>query len=386
MLRGGRMRVSFGDDWVHESIMEIYREDVARFRVLISTELEESPLDKLDRGEIPTLKALRLHNGTIYRWNRPCYGIGEGKPHLRIENRVLPAGPSVLDEVANAAFFFGLMCGLGDQYEDVTKVMDFDDARANFVAAARYGLHARFRWMGSRPRGADEVILELLPVARRGLLDRKLRSADVDRYLGVLEERVRKDRTGAAWVLASLDAMGGRHFADERYRALTSAMIENQESGAPVCQWELARLAGVTQVRESYRTVGQIMTTDLFTVHPEDLVDLAASVMDWEHLRHVPVEDTEGRLVGLITHRHLLRMVSKGGADRKPVAVREIMRASPVTVGPETSSLEALSLMRSHKVGCLPVVSDGRLVGIVTETDFMDVAAGLLDRWLREEE
>ena len=102
-----------------DRVMEIFREDVARFRSLIASVPEESPLEVLDRGGIPELKALRLHNGTIYRWNRPCYGVMDGKPHLRIENRVMPAGPSVQDELANSAFFFGLMSALPEEYGDI---------------------------------------------------------------------------------------------------------------------------------------------------------------------------------------------------------------------------------------------------------------------------
>ncbi len=386
-MRGGRMRVSFGDDWVKKSVMEIFREDVARFRVLISTELEESPLARLERGEIPKLKALCLHNGTVYRWNRPQYGIGDGVPHLRIENRVLPAGPTPLDEIANAAFYFGLMCALADEYGDVTRVMNFDDARENFTAAARYGLNARLQWIGDRSYGADELILKhLAPLARQGLANRKIEAADIDRFLGVLEERVARRQTGSQWVLDSLEGMGSSSRPDERYRSLTASMLEQQTAGKPVHTWELATIQRSGDIRESYRKVGQIMTTDLFTVHPEDLVDLAASVMDWEHLRHVPVEDHEGRLVGLVTHRQLLRLVGQGTrSEVKPVAVREIMRPDPLTVGPETSTLEAIGLMREHRAGCLPVVDEDRLVGIVTESDFIQVSAKLLEEWLQED-
>lgn len=101
--RGGAQRVRFGDDWVQDSVLEIFRDDIARFRCLIRGNEEESPLEKLDRGEIPALGALCLHNGTVYRWNRPCYGVKDNIAHLRIENRVLPTGPTILDEVANAA-------------------------------------------------------------------------------------------------------------------------------------------------------------------------------------------------------------------------------------------------------------------------------------------
>ena len=383
--RGGRVRVSFGDHWIERSILEIFREDVARYRVLIATELEESPLDRLARGEVPELKALRLHNGTIYRWNRPCYGVADGRAHLRIEARALPAGPSVLDEVANAAFFFGLMCALSDEYGDPKDKLPFDDAKANFMAAARYGLHARLHWFGGRTVGAEELILqELLPLARRGLSSRGIDAGDVSRYLDVIERRVASGRTGAQWMLDSLEAMEGQGRPDERYRSLTSSLIAQQWTGQPVHTWTLAALESAADVRDSYRTVGQFMTTDLFTVHPEDLIDLAASVMDWKHLRHVPVEDHEGHLVGLVTHRMLLRQVSQGQTSR-PVAVREIMRPDPVTVTPETTTLEALELMRASKLGCLPVLQDGKLVGIVTESDFIDVSARLLDEWLRQD-
>jgi len=383
--RGGRVRVNFGDHWIENSILEIFREDVARYRVLIATELEESPLAKLARGEAPELKALRLHNGTIYRWNRPCYGVVNGLAHLRIEARALPAGPSVLDEVANAAFFFGLMCGLSDEYGDPKDKMPFDDAKANFMAAARYGLHARLHWFGGRTVGAEELIeKELLPLARRGLASRGIDAADIERYLGVLEARVKSGRTGSQWLLDSLEQMDGQGRADERYRSLTSAMLEQQWAGKPVHEWQLAHVESSADARDSYRTVSQFMSTDLFTVHPEDLVDLAASVMDWEHLRHVPVEDHEGHLVGLITHRQLLRQISQGKSGR-PVAVREIMKPDPVVISPETTTLDALDLMRAQKLGCLPVVQEGKLVGLVTESDFIDVSARLLDEWLRQD-
>jgi len=377
------MRVSFGDDWVNDSVLEIFRDDIARFRVLIATELDESPLDVLDAGGVPSLKALRLHNGTVYRWNRPCYGISDGVPHLRIENRVLPSGPTVIDEIANAAFFFGLMCAITEEYGDVRKVIPFDDAKANFVTAARYGLHARLKWFGDESYDAEDLILQhLLPVAREGLLAHGLDSDDVNHYLDVIRERVECRRTGAQWMLDSLESMSDVR-PDERYRSLTSTILERQEQGDPVHTWDLARNTGSADIRESYRTVGQIMSTDLFTVHPEDLIDLAASVMDWEHLRHVPVEDQEGRLVGLVTHRQLLRLVGRG-ESAQTVAVREMMQSDPLTVSPETPTVEAIGLMRERKVGCLPVVAKGKLVGIVTESDFIDVSARLLDEWLKE--
>ncbi|MFO1011180.1 MAG: CBS domain-containing protein [Planctomycetota bacterium] len=385
--RGTRQRVSFGDRWVKGSILEVYRDDIARFRSLITTGSNESPMEMMEKGEVPPLKALRLHNGTVYRWNRPCYGIHEGKAHLRIESRAFPAGPSTVDEIANATFFYGLMSALDGEYGDVTKRMSFDDAKANFVAAARYGLHARFRWVDGKPYGADELILKtLLPLAKKGLLARKVDAADADRYLGIVADRVQSGRTGAQWALDSLAHMGERGKSVERFRALTQAMARNQADHKPVNSWDLATLRDGTAERESFRTVGQVMTTDLFTVQAEDIVDLAASLMEWEHLRHVPVEDKDGRLVGLVSHRALMRILSRGQSTAEnPVPVSEVMEVDPVTVTPETSTLEAIATMRKNKIGCLPVVSEGKLVGIITEHDFFEIAGVLLERWLKNE-
>lgn len=386
--RGSRQRVTFGESWVKSSVLEILREDVARFRVLLSTDLEESSLDVLARGEIPKLQALCLHNGTVYRWNRPCYGIMNGKPHLRIENRVLPAGPTVHDEIAGAAFFFGLMVGCGEEFGDITKVMEFDDAKQNFVAAARYGLDAQFHWLGGRVVSARDLILgELLPTARKGLQMKNIDGADIDRYLGVIQERVECGQTGAQWALSSLAEMGDQGTPDERHRALTIATHARQRTGAPGHLWPLASLRRDADWRKSFRTVGQIMTRDVFTLHPEDVIDLAASLMDWEHLHRVPVEDQTGRLVGLLSQRSLLRLLARGygKADRAPVAVSEVMKENPITASPEESTLDAMTRMREHKIGCLPVVEDGRLVGIITEHDFIDAAARLLEASLRED-
>ncbi len=384
--RGDRTRVHFGDRWVRESIIELFREDIARFRVVLSTGVEEDPLALVAQGIAPSLTALRLHNGTIYRWNRPCYGVTEGKPHLRIENRVLPSGPTTVDEVANAAFFFGLMSALGDEYGDIAHVLEFDHAKGNFTSAARHGLMAQLTWIGGQNYKASELILDhLLPLARQGLAARNIDAGDADRYLGVVEERVRSGQTGAQWALRSLASMNGHggQGKEGRFRTLAKATLALQKQGQPVHTWPLAvaQPSAADDWRDSYRYVGQIMTRDLFTVRPGDLVDLAASVMTWEHIRHVPVEDDEGHLVGLVSHRDLLKLVGRGTAP-SPMAVERIMKRDVLTVSPKTSTLEALRLMRDARVGCVPVVEDGRLVGLVTETDLLTVAAAIMEHEL----
>jgi CBS domain-containing protein len=228
------------------------------------------------------------------------------------------------------------------------------------------------------------ILDHLLLFARQGLESASVDTSDIDKYLGVIDQRVQSGQTGAQWMLKSLAAAKGPGPRDARYRALTATMLQQQKEGKPVQTWPIIQTTEDADWRQSYQTVGQFMATDLFTVRPDDLVDLAASVMDWRHIRHVPVEDEEGRLVGLVTHRALLRLLSRGRQTQNsnPLMVREIMKTDPVTVSSTTPTLEALELMRGNKVGCLPVVDDGQLVGIVTSYDFLDASARLFKEQL----
>lgn len=382
--RGLSPRVHFGEHWIEHGAVEIFKEDIARFRVILTTDVEDDPLGLVEAGRPPKLHALNLHNGTVYRWNRACYGVFDGKAHLRIENRVLPAGPTVLDEMANAAFFFGMLSGLADELDDVRDQMAFEDCKTNFFAAARLGLKAQFTWLDGSHKPAAELIQDtLLPLAERGLKAAHINTDDIERYLGVIRARVEAQTNGARWQLESLSRMQDKGKPDERMRTLTNAMLERQQEGEPVHTWEPAGFNETQDWRESYRSVGQFMSTDLFTVRPDDIVDFAASLMEWKHLRHVPVEDDSGRLAGLISHRALLRIIARGRREgQDQVTVRDIMKPDPITVTPETPTTDAIRLMREHKLGCLPVVKDGHLVGLVAERDLIDVAGRLLEEHL----
>ncbi|RFP68526.1 CBS domain-containing protein [Wenzhouxiangella sp. 15190] len=386
--RGHKPRVHFGDHWIDNSVIEIFKEDIARFRVVLTTEFEEDPIGMVARGEVPRLRALCLHNGTVYRWNRACYGISDnGKPHLRIENRVIPSGPTVLDEVANAAFFFGMMSRLSHTVDDIREHLSFSDVKSNFLAAAREGLRAQQVWFDNHQVTAQELIIdELLPMAREGLSEAGIDERDIDRYLGVIRARVDNRRTGARWQLESLENMREEGNEHERLRALVSSMVEQSETGRPVSEWELAKICTQQDWRDSYRSVGQFMATDLFTVRPDDIVDFAASLMEWRHVRHVPVEDDSGQLLGLVSHRQLLRLIARGNRNDNTVTVRDIMRPDPITVSPETTTVEAIRLMRDNRLSSLPVVEDGKLVGLVTEYDLIVVASRLLETYLSEDQ
>lgn len=383
--RSSRPRVGFGDRWVRDSVLDIFREDVTRFRALMKVERTEDPFEALSDNRLPNLRALNMFNGTVYRWNRPCYGVHQGRAHLRIENRVLPSGPSVLDEVANAAFFSGLVTGLAQEHEDVTGRISFAEVKSNFQSAARLGLNAQLNWLDGESMPAPDLIRRrLLPVAREGLRHRGIREEDIKRYLGAVEKRMENGRTGADWLLQSYSKMGGDRRRGETLVALTAAAYRRQTQGRPVHSWRLAEPDEGGDWRAHYKRIEQYMTTEVFTVQPGDPIDLAASIMDWEQVRHVPVEDERNRLVGLVSYRTIFSFfVRQGAGQRKMEPVRRIMKPDPITVTPETLTVDAIAIMRREKIGCLPVVQDDRLVGIVTYRDFLQIAGHVLEQQLR---
>jgi CBS domain-containing protein len=385
LARSQPTRVSFGDHWLEHSAIELFHDQISRFRPIMITQPDENPLQVLARGETPALSALRMHNGTVWRWTRACYGVSNGVAHLRIENRALPSGPTIVDEVANAAFFIGLMVAVPRTYGDIAKRMNFEEAKSSFFRAARHGLDSQLNWIDGQSLPAANLVLDhLLPLAHEGLRVAEVAQPDIDKYLGIIEERVRTGRTGARWALKCFNKLGDSGSKDVRGQTLAATMLARQKQGSPVHMWPEVEIAPDIDWKQGYRTVSQFMSTDLFTVHPDDLVDLAASVMDWRHIRHVPVEDRDGRLVGLITHRALLRYSMSGEwrSGIAPTTVREIMVGNPVTVSPSTLSLAAIQIMREHRVGCLPVVEDGQLVGIVTSYDFLAASAQIFEKEL----
>ena len=385
-LREFSTRVRFGDRWVKESVAELFQEDIAQFRVLLAQETVEDPFEQLAAGDIPRLQALQLHNGTVYRWNRPCYGISEGKPHLRIECRVLPSGPTVLDEVANAAFWIGLVLGTKHEYGDITERLSFDDAKYNFLTASRQGLDAGFRWVDGQSVTAPELILEtLLPLARAGL-EAYVDRSEIDKYLGVIHDRVQSRGTGSDWMMRSLSEMEDRGSRSERMTALTAAIANRQSERKPCHEWELAMLEEAGGWTRKYVKVEDYMTTQLFTVQEDELLEMVAFLMERNQIRHVPVEDEQNRLVGLVSYRSILRMASDMGneGDKGTTPVKTIMERDPVCVTPETSTLEAIDMMRKNAVSCLPVLKGEKLVGLVTEADFMPIAYELLEKQLTD--
>jgi len=236
--QGVRPRVWFGERWIN-SIFDLFEENVRYFPALLPIIEDEDPLEVLERGETPVLGELRLHNGTVYRWNRPVYDVVNGTPHLRVENRVLPAGPTVADIMANAAFYFGLVRTLAEHERPLWSQMSFSAAEENFHVAARQGIEANLYWPGLGQVPATELVLRrLLPMARSGLDAWGVAEEERDRLLGIIEQRCLVGRNGASWFIDTFhercqdcgDRMEALRVTLNEYRA-------HMHSNEPVHTW-----------------------------------------------------------------------------------------------------------------------------------------------------
>ncbi len=224
---GAPSRVTFGMDYVRESLLDCFRVNLDYYDILLPRLFDDPP---------ERLSHLRLHNGTIWRWNRPLIGLSQqnGKAHLRIEHRVVSAPNSIPDTIANAALFFGLAQYYAHRQPPPESELSFEAARRNFYQAAQHGLDARILWLAGETVSVRELLIkELLPHAREGLDSLRLDASDVERYLGIISHRLRRDQNGTAWQRAYV----ARHGPD--MTALLRAYLSNQRSGAPVSEWNL---------------------------------------------------------------------------------------------------------------------------------------------------
>jgi gamma-glutamyl:cysteine ligase YbdK (ATP-grasp superfamily) len=240
--QGVRPRVWFGERWI-TSIFDLFEENVRYFPTLLPLIEDEDPVEVLDRGDVPQLAELRLHNGTIYRWNRPVYDAVGGKPHLRVENRVLPAGPTVADILANGAFYYGLIRTLSEDDRPVWTRMSFVAAADNFHACAQAGLDAEVYWPGLGQVPVTELVLRrLLPMAAEGLDRWEVSPAVRDRLLGIIEQRCLTGQNGAAWQVDTVHHLEQQGGVDrpEALRRMTQRYIEHMHTNEPVHTWPIA--------------------------------------------------------------------------------------------------------------------------------------------------
>lgn len=238
--QGVRPRVEFGDRWI-TSVFDLFEDNVRYFPALLPEISDEDPVAVLESGTPPELAEMRLHNGTVYRWNRPIYDTAGGMPHLRVENRVLPAGPTTIDVLANTAFYYGVLHHLATEDRPVWTQMSFSAASTNFRHGARDGMEARLYWPGYSSISPDELVLRhLLPLAEEGLSSWGVSQAVRDRYLKVIEGRALSRQNGATWQRDTVMAFERR--GQNRSEAIASMLalyLDNSEDNTPVHLWEV---------------------------------------------------------------------------------------------------------------------------------------------------
>jgi gamma-glutamyl:cysteine ligase YbdK (ATP-grasp superfamily) len=237
--QGVRPRVWFGEHWI-TSVFDLFEENIRYFPALLPICEDEDPLAEIGRGSCPQLAEMSLHNGTVYRWNRPVYAVVDGLPHLRVENRVLPAGPSVADVMANAAFYYGLVRVLAEAQRPVWTQMSFATAAENLYEAARHGLDAHLYWPGVGETPVTELVLRrLLPLAHEGLSRWGVDRAQADRLLGIIEQRCITGQNGATWQAATVAELANANgaYRMEALRLMTQRYIDHMHSNEPVHTW-----------------------------------------------------------------------------------------------------------------------------------------------------
>jgi hypothetical protein len=236
-------RVNFGQGWARRGAAELFREVVRIYPPLLPVCSDLSPLEEIAAGITPSLAELRLHQSTVWLWNRPIYDNVDGG-HLRIEMRALPAGPTAVDMVANAAFLIGLAEGVRPQLEELLPALPFLKAEYNFYRAAQHGLEAKLLWpnlgqAGYQEQGVAEIIERVLPLAQAGLDTIGVTEVESRRYLGVIEQRLRQRQTGSSWQRARLEQLRRTLPLHDALHQLLEEFMVHSAANQPVAEWPL---------------------------------------------------------------------------------------------------------------------------------------------------
>lgn len=236
--QGVRPRVWFGEQWI-TNVFDLFEENLRYFPALLPVLADEDPKAVLDAGGTPSLQELRLHNGTVWRWNRPIYDVVDNVPHLRIENRVIPAGPTVVDIIANAAFYYGALRALATADRPVWSRMSFATAEENLTSASIKGIEANVYWPGVGDAPVTEIVLRhLLPLAHEGLRDWGVDDAARERLLGVIEARCMTGRNGATWQIEQVTSLERRGMSRmDALRAMVHTYQDHMHENIPVHSW-----------------------------------------------------------------------------------------------------------------------------------------------------
>ncbi|WP_408024100.1 CBS domain-containing protein [Tenacibaculum sediminilitoris] len=371
LMREQQPRVSFGNRWIKNSVLEIFTDDISRHAPIVTSNFEENSLALLKKGIMPKLEALNLHNGTLYKWNRLCYGVHNNIAHLRIENRYIPSGPSIKDEIANTAFWVGVMQGMPNEYKKIWNKIPFENARNNFMNAAKTGIDTYFDWCGEGIPAKKLIKDFFIPIARKGLIKSNIHIKEIDYLLGIIEERVNKNCTGASWLIKNKRLLNQKLSKFDTEIALTESMYKNQVQNIPVSKWgdvDLSKSYISTKKDKLYK----IMSSELFVVNEHDLVELVLRVMKWNKVNHMPVVNNKNKIVGVISKEQLTGFDFSKPANKQKTA-KKIMDTEFISLTPETLINKAKKLMDKDKKSCVLIIEANELVGIFTQKDLSSI-------------
>ncbi len=361
-------RVTFGNNWLKESLIEIFKEDITRYKILLKSLSKTG--NKRHNLHLPKLNALTLHNSTVYRWNRPCYGIYKKQPSIRIENRMLPAGPTIIDEVANSAFWLGLMMFYkNSDIEDLNKLIKFDDARVNFYTAAQQGIDSTFKWFNGKRIEARKLILnELIPKAVIGLSSINIKPKDIEKYLNIIKERTSTRQNGARWIIDSYDKLSNKFSKQNTLTTITSEIIRNQNENKPVHKWDIPKNSVVIN-NPSKLLIEECMERDINSINENDVFELAYQINSWEQKNYMIVVNEQGEITGILNASIFNN--AKYTENRKKIHVKKIMQKKITTISPEKTIKEALKLMSDNNIEILPVSENNLFIGIVDKKNLI---------------
>ncbi|GAA4310304.1 glutamate-cysteine ligase family protein [Pontixanthobacter gangjinensis] len=365
VLNEKQARVSFGSHWETRGISDIFKNNISRYRSLLTSDFQYDSMARLENGEIPVLKALSLHNGTVYRWNRVCYGVANNKAHLRIECRYIPSGPSLCDEVANMVFWVGLMMGQPEEFRNIHKKENFKNVRGNFYKAGRTGLDAIFSWKDKKVPARELLLEELLPIASQGLEKCQISKRDTEKYLDIITKRI-NSWNGAEWQVKSFRNLLKKKKPLKAQQVLTAYIYENQWKDLPVYEWKILEPELHTHF-DIRRIVKHNMNTNIYSVDPHDSLELVINMMNWNNIHHMPVINSRKSIVGLLSWKDVEEFAQK--ANYGNLCVKDVMKKELITTGQDEPLEDAIRLMEENKIGCLPVINRERLIGILTRND-----------------
>jgi CBS domain-containing protein len=277
----------------------------------------------------------------------------------------MPSGPTTTDEIANFMFWTGIMRGRPKQLENIHEKMDFKDAKGNFYNAARYGTAAQFYWDGALIPCKELLLDHLLPMAYRGLYSMKVSPKDVEKYLAIIENRI-KNKNGARWMVESLRKLKKEHKTSDALRILTASMYEHEQKGYTIDAWKLAN--GNEYVpKQDQKQLRHYMNTKIVSAQENDSADLVLKMMEWRNIHHVPIMDNHFNLVGLLTWQDVKKHLDNPRELKK--SVKSIMRTALITATADLTLLEAKELMQQNEINCVPIIKGKKLIGILTTKD-----------------